>query len=503
MAFDHDAALGALDQALIGPGRALQVSTILVRMQYGAYEMRVPAYGIGPISNIGQLQGAMDRALATGLIPGISTLWNGTEILTLSLAPQAITVTSGAQSLVLRGLPPTSFADLQRLQELGLRAAEVDTMSGEDRAAWLGALVDHGVTSLTLRQSGSAVFGFAITADQTSLTMGQLRLTLQGSFGDFVQVAGLMSQALMGFEITGQLDLAGFAGLGVQGLRLTDTAGTSLMRVTDMTQSGLELEGRHYGEWLGLRGDGAQVLTGAAGQVASLLTGYGGDDRLIGREGNDGLFGGTGDDTLNGGAGDDLLAGGAGEDTALYTSPGAARVDLRVKLAQDTGHGRDRLSGIENVTSGRGDDWLRGDAGANRLAGAQGADTLAGGAGNDSLFGGTEADRIFGGTGDDRIEGGAGNDRLTGGAGADVFVFAVADLFDLGFDVITDFAAGDRLELAGASTNIYLAGMSPSEVVALFGRMIDGHAALDILPGVGLQLLGVSDLATLRDALIL
>ena len=71
--------------------------------------------------------------------------------------------------------------------------------------------------------------------------------------------------------------------------------------------------------------------------------------------------------------------------------------------------GTDKLEGIENITTGSGDDTLVGDANANVLTG------------------------------------GAGDDTLTGGAGDDVFRFYSSE--GLSTDVITDFSAGDSIEL--------------------------------------------------------
>lgn len=63
-------------------------------------------------------------------------------------------------------------------------------------------------------------------------------------------------------------------------------------------------------------------------------------------------------------------------------------------------------------------------------------DDLAGGAGNDT---------IDGGAGNDTLNGGADNDQLTGGLDADTFVFNE----DFGHDTVTDFEAGDVIEIGG------------------------------------------------------
>ena len=62
------------------------------------------------------------------------------------------------------------------------------------------------------------------------------------------------------------------------------------------------------------------------------------------------------------------------------------------------------------------------------------------------LFGLGGADTLSGGSGDDALEGGAGIDRLTGGSGADRFYFQAGQAAG---DTVSDFAAGDHLELHG------------------------------------------------------
>ena len=61
-------------------------------------------------------------------------------------------------------------------------------------------------------------------------------------------------------------------------------------------------------------GDGADVITGFAGNVADTINGGNGADTLNGQGGNDILNGDNGVDTINGGAGDDTITGGAGND---------------------------------------------------------------------------------------------------------------------------------------------------------------------------------------------
>lgn len=158
--------------------------------------------------------------------------------------------------------------------------------------------------------------------------------------------------------------------------------------------------------------DGADEFAGGLGD--DLLNGLGGDDWLSGGDGADQVLGGAGDDTIDGGDGDDVLDGGEGRDVALYSATGGVAIDLRKTVAQQTGQGIDTLTGIESVTSGTGDDRLRGNAEANTLDGQEG---------DDRLFGMGGADRLFGAGGDDVLEGGVGADLIQGGAGVDTALF--------------------------------------------------------------------------------
>lgn len=76
---------------------------------------------------------------------------------------------------------------------------------------------------------------------------------------------------------------------------------------------------------------------------------------------------------------------------------------------------------------------------------------IASGSGDDDLGGSDMNDVIEGGDGDDRITGFAGDDELTGGDGDNTFVyvsaFGAAPSDDDDEDVITDFDAGDEIEL--------------------------------------------------------
>jgi Ca2+-binding RTX toxin-like protein len=241
--------------------------------------------------------------------------------------------------------------------------------------------------------------------------------------------------------------------------------------------------------------------------VANRLDGNGGNDTLTGADGNDQLNGGEGDDLILADAGNDQIDGGNGVDHLSFAAhAGAATVDLSNTGVQDTGAGFDTIRNIETLSgSEAGNDTLTGDHGANTLNGLGGADTLAGGEGIDILDGGNGADtasyalaygdvhvdlaagiafddgfgttdtlvaieRLIGSEFDDTlagnsttnwITGGLGRDVMSGNGGDDIFIYRFADesgLTEATRDIVTDFTAGDRLNLTAVDADTVAAG---------------------------------------------
>jgi Ca2+-binding RTX toxin-like protein len=98
---------------------------------------------------------------------------------------------------------------------------------------------------------------------------------------------------------------------------------------------------------------------------------------------------------------------------------------------------------IENVNGSSVVDHITGNSADNILNGNGGADHIFGGGGNDTINGGNDGDFLGGG---------AGNDSLTGGAGNDTFIFdAYSNVpVNIGNDIITDFTAGDHIQIDDA-----------------------------------------------------
>ncbi|MFO0199494.1 MAG: FG-GAP-like repeat-containing protein, partial [Alphaproteobacteria bacterium] len=220
----------------------------------------------------------------------------------------------------------------------------------------------------------------------------------------------------------------------ISGFR-TFTNANSGPPATVLVAQGIVMAGPTEGDDILVLTDGADTLDALAGNDSVL--GLGGADSILGGTGADTLDGGADGDSLSGGndadrliggAGDDTLAGGTGDDWAIYASAtDGITVDLFAGVSRGE-LGEDRLSGIEAVLGGNGDD------------------RLIGGGGNNTLDGGAGADTIIGLGGDDVIAGGEGNDLLIGdAAGLEAYVAAnhAIEAFDISFNQIPTFADFD------------------------------------------------------------
>lgn len=221
--------------------------------------------------------------------------------------------------------------------------------------------------------------------------------SLLGGAGDDVLIGGAGADVLDGGAGFDQVLYTSstqgiIAGLGASsGINNGDAAGD--------TYVGIEgLGGSQFGDLL-------------FGGASSTLSGFGGDDNLVGGSLGDYLFGDDGNDNLYGGDGGDYLSGGAGFDAARYDNAGSGVTAVLIDAGFNTGEAAgDVYVGIEAVVGSNFNDILIGDNGSNLIAGQDG---------------------------NDFIDGYTGNDLLFGGAGADIFSFKEAS----GNDVVGDFSS--------------------------------------------------------------
>ena len=191
-----------------------------------------------------------------------------------------------------------------------------------------------------------------------------------------------------------------------------------------------------YGDTDTIRGNQEVEVRGS--DFSDVIIGSGNNEVFIGRQGND---------TIDGGGGWDRLR----FDRSCCATIGNLVVDLAEGTAKGTWNGNGfsyRISNIEGVRGGPGDDVLRGSASYNRLRG---------------------------GAGDDTIEGGAGDDNLYGGDGDDEFIFEPGH----GRDWIADFSDGDDIIVLRGF------GLSKSDVMNVAGPWSEGVGVWIDLTGHG------------------
>ncbi len=136
------------------------------------------------------------------------------------------------------------------------------------------------------------------------------------------------------------------------------------------------------------------------------IRGAEGSDLLFGRAGGDYLDGGDGADTLDGGIGADIILGGLGNDLIHALVVGEDTIDggegidtvsfaaTSAALSIDIDNPAHKLTSIENIVGGTGNDDVLGNAAANQIDGGAGNDTIEGGAGADILNGGSGVDTL-------------------------------------------------------------------------------------------------------------
>jgi Ca2+-binding RTX toxin-like protein len=166
-----------------------------------------------------------------------------------------------------------------------------------------------------------------------------------------------------------------------------------------------------------------QPVTVSGGLGNDTLSGGGAPDVLAGDENDDIIFASS--------PGGDWIRGGLGTDTVSYAdATGAVNVTLD-NVANDGLRGTsffnsrefdNVMTDVENIYSGRFDDYLSAGAApgvGHKIQGMVGNDYIVGSSNNDALLGYYGNDTIFGDSGNDSIWGEAGADLLGGGLGFD------------------------------------------------------------------------------------
>jgi Ca2+-binding RTX toxin-like protein len=179
------------------------------------------------------------------------------------------------------------------------------------------------------------------------------------------------------------------------------------------------------------------------------------------------LVGGTASDTFKFSAGKSisgLVEGGGGVDTLDYS---AYTTGVNVNLGTGAATATGGVANIANVTGGKGDDVLIGDAGPNVLRGTSGVDILRGAGGDDTLYAANApgAGSLF--------DGGGGNDTLVGANVASTWLLTGANSGTLnavafsGVENLTGGSAADLLSVRpGGSLSGVFAGGSGTDALS-------------------------------------
>jgi Ca2+-binding RTX toxin-like protein len=343
----------------------------------------------------------------------------------------------------------------------------LDGLGGTDKMDYSSYV---GSNAVSLALNGANEVTATITAMSKTDTLKNIEIIITGGGNDTITGDGLANSIDGG---TGDDSLSGAAGndtlLGGEG--------------NDTLEGGAgndSLVGGNGTDTASYANAGAAVNASLASPASNTGVDAQGDtyssiENRLGSGYNDTLTGDTGVNILSGGAGNDTFkATVSGSGDTYYGGTSAAddgnsdtvdysvlSIGISIALAKDTGNAivdvsgkSDNLYGIENLTSGGGNDTLTGNnlantliggAGNDSLDGGQGADSLSGGDGDDTLIGGIDndtldgADTLSGGLGNDSLSGGYGNDSLSGSAGNDTLIGGV------GNDTLDGGAGADSL----------------------------------------------------------
>jgi hypothetical protein len=82
---------------------------------------------------------------------------------------------------------------------------------------------------------------------------------------------------------------------------------------------------------------------------------------------------------------------------------------------------------------------------------------------NNAITGSAGNNGFYGDPGNDTLIGGNGNDTLTGGSGTDKFVYtSLSESLLASFEVISDYTAGEKIDLIGAASSVLSATLTSS-----------------------------------------
>jgi len=341
---------------------------------------------------------------------------------------------------------------------LVIAAALMDTDGSESLSVRISGVPDGATLSAGARQSDGAwllgqkdLNGLMLTAP----TAKDLTLTVTAIANDGTSVAQSSTALDVAFHHSSNLNDTIIASVGTDtydGANGIDTVDYS----SAATAANINLESGKAS------GPGTHTLVAIENAVGTAqddnITGNAAANILEGGAGNDRVNGGAGNDVLVDGAGNDRYDGGSGYDVLDY-SKATRGVTVDTDDGDATGMGNDTFSNVEKIV------------GSNF---------------NDSFFGDKGVDTFDGGAGNDMFRGYEGSDVFAGGAGRDTFVWQEKDVVSgkksQGVDSITDFGAGDKLDLSDITDSLFgnLLGSDPSTVIKVTDGAVGSMVAVKV-----------------------
>jgi Ca2+-binding RTX toxin-like protein len=414
----------------------------------------------------------------------------------------ANTLYAGAGNNVLDGGSGTdtvSYADAKAAVtvSLAIKTAQATGGSGSDTLAGIENLAGSNYNDKLTGDTQANVLDGGLGADTMTGGLGNDTYYVDNAGDVVVEAAGggtdtVVSTAAMytlGAEVeSGRILATGTAGMTGNALANTFYAGAG----NNVLDGGGGIDTVSYS-------GAAAAVTVSLATATAQATGGSGTDTLVGIENltgsnyNDRLTGDSLANLLNGGTGADTMTGGDGSDVYYVDNIGDQVVETNAAsaggndtvnsylaawtLSANVENGRILSSTASNLTGNGLNNVLYAGAGNNVLNGGAGTDTVSyvyatsavkvslastaaqatGGSGADTLsgfeilVGSSFNDTLTGSTGSDRLVGAAGRDTLAGNGGNDVFDLdnvSESGITSATRDVIKDFLAGDRIDLA-------------------------------------------------------
>ena len=296
-------------------------------------------------------------------------------------------------------------------------------------------------------------YSIAALANVENITLGGSAASATGNAGDNLLTGNGSANTLTGGD--GNDTLNGMGGIdtmvggigndtyyvGSAGETITEgsSAGTDLVYSTVTWTLATNVEN--------LTLTGSSAVNGTGNTLDNVIIGNAGVNTLLGMDGNDTLDGGRANDAMTGGIGNDTYY--VGEAGDVVTEAASGGTDTVITTLNNYV----LASEVENLTQG-------GTASINSTGNSV-ANVITGNAGWNTLDGAGGADTILGGAGADIIIGGAGLDTMTGGNQIDTFSFTALTDSGVGAgtrDIITDFQAGELINLSVIDANSVTAG---------------------------------------------